>query len=334
MMEGYKITIDTGTTNTRVVLWDSACSVRGMVRAAVGVRDTAITGSNQALKTGIKEALKTLLEEAGVSSEGVEAVFASGMLASEVGLLELPHIPAPAGILELAAATRPFLLPDVFPRPIFFIPGVKNSVEPLTEENLEAMDFMRGEEVEALALLALLPQQQPVLLVLPGSHTKFVAVNAGGKITGSVTAITGELLSAITHNTILADAVEHQFVSDETYRREWLFKGYRATEAVGLGRACFSGRVLRLLLSATPGEVANYVLGAVLHSDLLALKNTTALGVQSHQKIIVAGAGPMTRALVELLREFHRCPEVLQYTPEEERPLAAYGALLVGDHVG
>ena len=36
-----------------------------------------------------------------------------------------------------------------------------------------------------------------MILVLPGSHNKFVAVNADKEITGCLTSISGELLSAI-----------------------------------------------------------------------------------------------------------------------------------------
>ncbi len=51
------------------------------------------------------------------------------------------------------------------------------------------------------------------MFILPGSHNKFVAMSAEGKILGCMTSISGELLDAMTHHTILADAVGGAFVS-------------------------------------------------------------------------------------------------------------------------
>lgn len=78
---------------------------------------------------------------------------ASGMITADVGLVEVPHVTAPAGLEELSASLAPVLVPDVCPLPIHFIPGVKNRVSGVSLETFEAMDIMRGEEVEACALI-------------------------------------------------------------------------------------------------------------------------------------------------------------------------------------
>lgn len=58
-----------------------------------------------------------------------------------------------------------------------------------------------------MALLSHFAPGKPYLLVLPGSHMKFVSVDREDRITGCLTSISGELLAAITTGTILADAV-------------------------------------------------------------------------------------------------------------------------------
>lgn len=70
---------------------------------------------------------------------------------------------------------------------------MKNSRGPIGFGNFEAMDIMRGEEVESIALLEQYPRGKSYLLVLPGSHMKFVSVNTKGQITGCLTSISGEL---------------------------------------------------------------------------------------------------------------------------------------------
>ena len=87
----YIITLDTGTTNTRVILWDSKFCPAASAKSEVGVRNTAIDGSNRRLKAAVKECLEQVLRDAGASYDEVEAVIASGMITSNVGLVEIPH---------------------------------------------------------------------------------------------------------------------------------------------------------------------------------------------------------------------------------------------------
>lgn len=74
--------------------------------------------------------------------------------------------------------------------------------------------------MEACALIDRLGVRGEAVLVLPGSHTKFVSVGADGRIAGCLTTITGELLASIMHDTIIADSVKRTFVEADTYRRE------------------------------------------------------------------------------------------------------------------
>src|SRR5215510_13518442 len=94
------VCIDTGTTNTRVWL---VCGDRIMARASamVGVRDTARDGSPERLHATLRD----LIAEVIAHSEGREVAFvaAAGMITSALGLIDVPHITAPAGSAELAA---------------------------------------------------------------------------------------------------------------------------------------------------------------------------------------------------------------------------------------
>ena len=188
-MKSYIITIDTGTTNTRTFLWDENRNMIAGEKAEVGVRNTAIDGNNDRLKKAVHDCLERLLENNNLTYNNISRVMACGMITSNVGLVEVPHVTAPAGLKELAQQAKSILLEDVCPLPILFIPGVKNGLPDINMENFAVMDIMRGEEVESIAIMDHFPKDKPYLLVLPGSHTKFVSVDKEGKMTGCLTTI-------------------------------------------------------------------------------------------------------------------------------------------------
>lgn len=144
----FVATIDGGTTNTRVRIWNRTASdflLAGEAAAEVGVRNTAIDGNNQKLLTTVDCLLTEAATEAGIKPEDLSLVLASGMLTSDLGLTEVPHIAAPAGVDTLAAAMVPRKIEGLSPREIWFIPGMKNLAdEAITAETIVHMDMMRG----------------------------------------------------------------------------------------------------------------------------------------------------------------------------------------------
>lgn len=330
-MKEYTITVDTGTTNTRVILWNSKREPVSMSKSEVGVRVTAIEGSNRTLKKTVRGCMEQVLSDAGTDFNEVGRVIASGMITSNVGLAEIPHVPVPAGPKELAENAVEMLLEDVCPVPFLFIPGVKNRADATNMENFESMDIMRGEEVETAAIMHHFERGKSYLLVLPGSHTKFVAVDQEGRISGCLTTITGELLSVITNNTLIADAVGHQFADEKTYDMEMALAGFRTAAKTGIGRACFSARILNMFAEPDKQKIASYVLGAVLQNDLEAVKHSSALSAGQETTVVVSGKNPLRRALMDLFREDGYFQHVEEFVPEEGYPLSAEGAYLVAD---
>lgn len=330
-MKKYMITIDTGTTNTRVILWDEERRITATAKTEIGVRNTAIDGNNERLKKAVHDCIEKVLEKSAITYDSVLKVIACGMITSNVGLVEVPHVTAPAGAKELAEQAKELLLEDVCPLPITFIPGIKNSSEAVTLENYEKMDIMRGEEVESVAILSGYPRGKEYLLVLPGSHSKFVAIDREGKIVGCLTSITGELLSSITHDTIIADAVGREFVSEEDYDSEMILQGFANARATGLGRACFSARILNQFAIADKKKIANYVLGAALQNDTVALRNSKALSVGPDTTVIISGKNPLRRALSEVIRADGYFKTIVEYMSDDEFPLSAAGAYIVAD---
>ncbi|MBO4886941.1 MAG: 2-dehydro-3-deoxygalactonokinase [Firmicutes bacterium] len=327
----YLLTIDGGTTNTRYTLWDQTDEVIGTYRQDTGVRISAVTGSADAYRQSLAEGIRQILEKKQLSDHEILSVYASGMITSSLGLQEVPHIPAPAGIEELAAAVTPVQFPEIFPGPIHLIPGVKNAMS-------TGMDMMRGEETEVIALLAALPEHDVSatgdgsshsfsrLIILPGSHNKFIWISPEGKIERCRTTLSGELIDALSHHTILADAVEHTFAPSD-YDPGWLLAGAKAADAKGLTAALFETRIHRMFDGLSAPQAAAFLLGAVLEEDL-----KVCSFADLPDEIIVAGKEPLRSAIMYLLKG-KNLSHIREYIPDD-RPLAAYGALLIAREKG
>ena len=325
-------TIDTGTTNTRVTLWRDRVAVAQAARP-VGVRNTALTGSRNALQVGVREALMAALQQAGTPETGLGLVLASGMISANVGLHEVPHLPAPAGRAELAAGMVSAAIAEVCTLPVWFIPGVRNRTSDIGLDEIDLVDMMRGEETETIGLVDRLAISRPAVVVLPGSHTKFVQLDAGQRITGCATTLAGELLQVISQHTLLAGSLDSGFASELAPRA--LLTGARAAGRVGLGRACFSVRALELFTDQDRNARANFLLGAVLGADLLALRHSRAIGVDSGVDIFVAGSPLWRDAFCLLLRDdgfFQR--EIVAVDAAQQLHLAGAGAIAIAQARG
>ena len=328
----YTVTIDAGSTNTRAYLWqDSRLLAASGVE--VGVSVTAAEGNNSKLVLAVRRCLEELLEKENIGFGDLDTILASGMITSNLGLWELPHVVAPAGAEELAAGSRVVLLEQVCPVPIRFLPGVKNSAGPVSLDNFEAMDMMRGEEVETLAILDAYPKGTPYLLVLPGSHTKFVATDSRGRITGCLTTITGELLDCMTNHTVIADAVGRRFASEEHYERDMVLRGFDTAKRTGLSRGAFTARILNQFAEKDKQKIALFLLGAALASDVQSLRGSAALCLSPDTKVIVSGKGLLRRAIADVLAYDGFFKQVEQYVPDPTMPLSAIGSFLVAEHI-
>lgn len=285
------ITIDGGTSNTRCVFWNSNDLVLEET-VQIGIRDGSVKKSRQNLEMILRNTLEACLEKLSYTWEDITGIVASGMLTSENGICEIPHIQAPVSIERLAQNMCCKQFYNICPKPIWFISGIKNAMN----DETCGLDMMRGEETESVELSEQYYSGCAMLLVLPGSHNKMIQVDEKKNICRCLTSMSGEMLYALSNHTILSSALCGYYVNAQNYNESWILKGAEAAVEKGLCKAAFEVRTKELFEKRSKGELANYLMGAALSQDVLALKTSGMLYTPDRQKIIISGRNKMVDA--------------------------------------
>ena len=307
-MKNY-ITIDGGTTNTRVSLICDG-QLLDTVRIPLGAR-AGIDGT-QALKDALREAISDLLHEHSLTESDVCRVLASGMITSEFGLCALPHLQAPVGIAELHASMHDATFAEITSIPFTFIRGVK-----MLGDTLDSTDMMRGEETELMGLVS--SSDGECLYILPGSHSKLVETDRNGRIVRFSTMLTGEMIAALSSGTILRDAVD---LSVTALCEEKLLEGCHYATKHGINEALFKVRILKNLFSATAVECYSFFLGAILSAEVDAIAKSPI------QTIVIGGKAQLKRATALLLQAM-TAKKIISLSDEEVEASVTRGMLRI-----
>ncbi len=307
------VAVDSGTTSTRVWVLDDG-EVKGAAVGALGARDVARTKDRSELLRGIRSLADEALARAVSSWDRIEAIVAFGMITSELGLEEVPHLQAPVDRRMLAAGMVERDYGDALPVPVHLVPGVRSG-----GQELVAADFMRGEETEVVGLLALGELEPPILYISTGSHTKFVGVDREGRIEWSLTTLSGELLWALQRETILADLIDLDAPPTDLAALE---EGASFVELAGFSRTLFGARLLNRVRGADAASCSDFLHGAVAGADLLSLRRRVDGSGGLPQRVAIGGGGPLGDAYRHLLERQGDVAELRRF----DVPLGAIGA--------
>jgi 2-dehydro-3-deoxygalactonokinase len=282
------IFVDLGTTNCRVWL-ASDDQVLARAQEQIGVRDSAKDGSNLRLRNALRAMIAAVSADANVKPN---AVIASGMISSSLGLAEVPHVAAPAGLAELAAATRPHQFPDITPLPFLLVPGVRTGTLAGEVKDICQSDLMRGEETLCLGLMEKERINGRATVLNLGSHWKAIEMDNDRRIRRSITTLSGELIHAAQTTTILASAVPRERLSllDE----KWLDAGMRCQRGAGLPRALFCVRLLEQAKAGDSQTRLSFLVGAFISADLNLLLQQTFLSPEI--PVLVVGRSVLPEA--------------------------------------
>ncbi|WP_114969871.1 2-dehydro-3-deoxygalactonokinase [Rhodoferax ferrireducens] len=176
----------------------------------------------------------------------------SGMVGSKQGWREAPYCACPAGFEEVAGQ-----LSWVEHGSIAIVPG-------LTCEHDGMPDVMRGEETQIFGALQLLGLQD-ALVVLPGTHSKWVRVQAG-RIQSFSTFMTGEFFALLRKHSILSRTLP---ASDGEFDSAAFDQGVtRALRGSSLLHTAFSVRTLALFDRLPAAALPSYLSGLVIGEEL------------------------------------------------------------------
>jgi 2-dehydro-3-deoxygalactonokinase len=277
--------VDSGTTNSRVWLMRDR-EVLARKRVGVGVRNTAIDGNNRALVEGIRRAILELTPKSE-ADERPQIVVAAGMITSNLGLHEVKHVQAPAGLLELASNIQEKRFEDLKGIPFYFIPGVRSGPGNADLDNIDSIDIMRGEETEVMGALEEIERIQdgPLLYIHLGSHTKMIQLDSSRRIAAGASTLAGELTQSVVEQTILRSSLPE--IPFATFHPTFFSQGWEHCQRIGFTRALYEVRILQLNSGFKKQDLASFMLGAILFEEFRCLAALTSDAPR--QQVLLSG---------------------------------------------
>ncbi|MGL5447597.1 MAG: 2-dehydro-3-deoxygalactonokinase [Rhabdaerophilum sp.] len=238
-----RVVVDWGSSNFRAYRFgnDGAISERHQAEAGIlTVRDGAF-----------EDALE---REIGSWIDKETEVFLSGMITSRNGWVETPYLEPPATLHGLS--TNAVERQARSGARLKFLPGVCNR-EPQP-------DVMRGEEIQVFGSIA---ADESALIVLPGTHSKWVSVNAGA-ITRFSTFLTGEMFALLRQHSIIGRLIPPGATAEHPSAfREGVALGFAGRPA-GLLNDVFTARAGALLGFFPAEEIAERLSGMLIGHEI------------------------------------------------------------------
>jgi 2-dehydro-3-deoxygalactonokinase len=312
------IVIDCGTTNCRMRLLDDYVLIQS-VSKQIGAKDVAVSNNNIHLRNALRDSYNELYIIQPDAINAVEAVIASGMITSNMGLCEVAHINGPADIRSIAKGMRAASFLDICNKPILFVPGIK-----FVSDYEEDSDMIRGEETEIYGYLGRPSNKEHMnesqLIMHYGSHHKWIKLE-NQSVVSCRTSISGELLMAVSEHTLLKNSLVS--LDEVNPDLKWVKKGIEAERIYGVGHALFSVRTLEVLNKQSKHAATSFLLGIILALDLKMLTNEMLCGIN---RIVFYGRCLFPSIMAPILQD--KYPRLkLEMVPEEESGLLnVYGA--------
>lgn len=213
-------------------------------------------------------------------------VIACGMVGSAQGWREVAYVPCPADALTITAQAGAI---DARGVRIVVAPGV------LHEPPDGAPDVMRGEETQVLGALRRHPAwAERACIVLPGTHSKWVAVR-DGRIVALRTAMTGEVFALLRTRSILARLMPDAAPAEPGMG---FMRGLEAARREpDLLHALFAVRTLGLTRRLPAEHLADHLSGLLIGSEL---RGALAL-VDAPTPLVLVGEDALCRRYAQAL---------------------------------
>jgi 2-dehydro-3-deoxygalactonokinase len=238
------IAIDWGTTHLRAYRLNAEGSIQSAKASPTGIMSIA----GRDFETPLAEILADWNEAAD------REILMSGMVGSRQGWIEVPYVPCPAGLSDLAAGLRP--APSSGGRRVLICPGL------VCRDRNGVPDVLRGEEVQIFGALAI-STSSTATICLPGTHSKHALVH-DNTITGFTTHMTGEVFAVLREHSILGRLMAPRRTDLDTFD-----DGVRrARQQGGLLHHIFAVRTRTLMNELGGASLADYLSGILIGHEL------------------------------------------------------------------
>lgn len=324
----YNVYFDSGTSNTRVYLLYNN-SVMHFLKERLGSRDSSIIGGNTVLLKGLKQLYDRLLECNKLDDKKIQNIYASGMVTSPFGIVEVPHLSTPVSIKQLYDGIYPYFEKRYFKRNIHLIRGVKTIPDnfPVDKYNIASVNNMRGEEIEVFGVLSEKPEEWKtggMAVFLPGSHTH-IAYIKDGMLCDILSTFSGELFHAVSTNTILSGSIDSGKQLDE----EMVSLGFRELKQYGLNRALYVAHTMKIFKASDDRGRKSYLEGVLTGGVASAFEEILRNKWRDVDTVLVAGNCYITEVYAIILRGMEKKLNILTLTATEKVSFAVRGLLEV-----
>jgi 2-dehydro-3-deoxygalactonokinase len=233
-----------------------------------------------------RDRMAAMMDELASRWPGTRPVYASGMIGSNVGWIDVPYAQAPAGFADLARAA---VLTQIGKVSVQIVPGItcRRSFD-------GEPDILRGEEIELLGLAGL--RVVDGWVALPGTHTKWVRLQ-NGRVFDFFTSMSGEIFDRLTAKGLLSSIIAGEAAEGDAF-----LTGVNAGHGrrLSLGTLLFGARarVIRGLL-AKP-DAASYIRGLLIGSEIADAVAVYPILVNGPLPLV--GNGPLCQLYAAALR--------------------------------
>lgn len=209
---------------------------------------------------------KTLFEHANIKN-----IIISGMASSSIGIQELDYSTIPFNLFNPKIILKKIEWKEKI---ISLISGIKKSD-----------DIMRGEETQVIGITDEFINQDNVLIIIPGTHSKHIYCNKG-IITDFKTFMTGEIFNCLCENTILSQSIEYDNFKEE-YEISFLNGLDQIKKGFSLINAAFKLRTNDLFKKKSKRDNYHFLSGLLLGEELLKLdlRKTNKIVVYANPKL-------------------------------------------------
>ena len=212
--------------------------------------DDGVVTSRSADDRGLRAVTDFPTEIAALrAGAGALPLLLAGTIGSNRGWVEVPYVPAPARIADVAAGV--LAVADG----VSIVPGI-SVADPLRP------DVMRGEEVQLFGALAL-GLIGDGLVCLPGTHSKWVEVDHGA-IDSFRSVMTGDILAALQSASILSDLLVDAPACDAVFA-QGVDHGLEAND---LTAELFTTRARVLTQGMSRADAASRISGLLIGADV------------------------------------------------------------------